>query len=616
MSSVLPDTLIPVVLSGLLAEMADSATDADWTIGGIPFLLKPTDESPYVRETSEYQRQQFDNSHEAGENSFGRWWLRSQATFHGGQGQKYLDASDPAVARTRFYTSNHAFPHEAGELVPAGVVTATAGTRRGAKQVTWSGTQRLVTLSTATNTVHVQDLPTLGNQQNITLGASGIPAAMCTDGTNIYVAIADSIYRVVPGSPGVATRIHGGDIPFSGGPVALGFAKQRLILTIGPVVWELDPNPSGPPVLVHTAHYTNPVTGWSYTSVAEGPDGVYVAGFSGPDSNVARMSVTESAGTVVLGPPVVQLTFPPAEIVRDMFFYVSSQFAVATSSGVRVGQFTPYAQLQVGELMIKQACYSLSGSSTLIWVGSLDSIWWVDLATPTSASGTFAHSQATDGMGSSASDWVNSLTVLPSTDDLVFGTTDSGRLLSQPVFAASTDATVTTSWARFDTTEPKKLFYLAIEGDAPQGTVTVETISGDTVDFDLFGQDRLEFSCSGLPESVAFRITVQLSAGALRSYQFKALPTARRFRDLVLPLMLTDSETTRHGQPMGYPGYAKDRLLALESLAESGAPISIRDAVQDVSMQAVVRRVQFVQTVSPAKVNGLGGTINVTLGLV
>lgn len=616
MSNVLPDTLIPIVLSGQLTETIQTVTDADWTLAGIPFLLKPTDDSPYVRETSEYQRQQFDNSREAGENSFGRWWLRSQSTFHGGQGQRFLDGSDPAIARTRFFESNHAYPHDPGELAIAGQVTSAVATRKGAEQVTWSGTQRLVTMSTTTNQVHVQDLPTLANQQDITLGASGVPAAMCTDGTNVYVAIADSVYRVVPGSPGVATRIHGGDIPFSGGPVVLGFAKQRLILTVGPKIWELDPNPGGPPTLVHTVHYTNPVTGWAYTAVADGPDGVYVSGFSGPQSHVSRMSVTESAGTVVLGPPIVQLTFPPAEIVRDIFFYVSSQFAAATTSGVRVGAFTPYAQLQVGELMVGQACHTLAGSSTLIWVGSADSIWWVDLATPISASGTFAHSRMSDGVGASTSDAVNGLTVLPGDDDLVFGTTEAGRLLSQPTFSPASTGTVTTSWARFDTTEPKKLFYLTVEGDVPMGTVTIEAISGQTVSFDLFGQDRMEFSCTALPEAVAFRITVELTSGTLRSYQFKALPTARRFRDLVLPLELTNFETTRHGQPMGYDGYAKDRLLALESLAESGAPIAVRDLAQDVSMQAVIRRVQFVQTVSPASTNSLGGMVNVTLGLV
>lgn len=616
MTNVLPDTLIPIVLSGQLTESIQTVTDADWTLAGIPFLLKPTDDNPYVRETSEYQRQQFDNSKEAGENSFGRWWLRSQSTFHGGQGQRFLDGSDPATARIRFLESNHAFPHDPGELSIAGTVTATAGTRKGAEQATWSGTQRLATMSTSTNQVHVQDLPTLANQQDITLGASGVPAAMCTDGTNVYVAIADSVYRVVPGSPGVATQIHGGDIPFSGGPVVLGFAKQRLILAIGPKVWELDPNPGGPPTLVHTAHYTNPVTGWQYTAVAEGPDGIYVAGFSGPQSHVSRMSVTESAGTVVLGPPIVQLTFPPAETVRDIFFYVSSQFAVATSGGVRVGAFTPYAQLQVGELMVGQACYTLAGSSTLIWVGAADSIWWVDLATPISGSGAYAHSRMTDGVGSSTSDAVNGLTVLPGEHDLVFGTTEAGRLLSQPTFVAAAEASVTTSWARFDTTEPKKLFYLTVEGDEPVGEVTIEVISGQTISFDLFGQDRLEFSCAALPEAVAFRVTVTLTAGTVRSYQFKALPTARRFRDLVLPLVLTDLEKTRHGQPMGYPGYAKDRLLALESLAESGAPVAVRDMAQDVSMQAVIRRVQFVQTVSPATANSLGGMVNVTLGLV
>ena len=81
--------------------------------------------------------------------------------------------------------------------------------------------------------------------------------------------------------------------------------------------------------------------------------------------DVWSMTVTEWAGTLVLGPPVVQLRTPPREIIRDVFFYVGSLFAMATSNGVRIGSFTPYGQAQMGTLLMRDnPARSLTGDGT------------------------------------------------------------------------------------------------------------------------------------------------------------------------------------------------------------------------------------------------------------
>lgn len=613
-TNILPGTRPPIVLSGQLAQLGPNA-DGDIIIEGIPFILGPSDQDPYVRESSEDQRDQFDTSREAGENSLGQWWLRSQSTFHGGQGQLYLESSGQSeLTRTRFYSSRYAYVHTPGQLTRAGTVTSAVGTRKGAKIVVWSGVQKLVTMSTATFQINVASLPGLTSPTTVSLGATGVPTAMTTDGVNVYVAIADKIYRV--NSSGTAIQTH--NLTFTG-PVSMGFAKQRLIVTVGNKIYELDPNPPAPPVTVGAAFYTNPATDYIYTSVNEGAAGIYLSGYSGTKSELTSMSVTESGASVVLGPPIVQLRMPPGEIINDVFFYISSFFALATSNGVRVGGFTPYGQLQMGRLLMERVpSYSLTGSGTLIWVGSNDSIWWVDLSTPVDANGGYAHSMYADGLGSTTADPVSGLVVYAgANDNLVFGTTTAGRLISQPTWTAAPAATLTTAWARFDTVEPKRLFYVTIEGDNPTCTVTVETTTGQTLSFMCDGsRARYEFSTATLVPAQAFRLTFTLTGGTLRSYQLKALPVPQRYKEVVLPLMCFDSEEVMSGEQRGYEGYAQERLQAMETLAETNTRVTVRDNILGISYQAMIRRLQFRQYLNPTRESGLGGILNVILRLV
>lgn len=612
---------VPVVLSGLLASVIEQGCSCDYAIEGIPFRLKPDQQDPMLVDLRSSEKEQFDSSQQAGENSFGDWWLRSQGSFHGGQGQKYLDSSDPDIARIRFLESSAVYPHEPGQLSIAGQLTSTAAGRKFAEQVTWSGVDRLAIASTSANQIYVSTLPGLTGTTTVTLGASGIPAAMTTDGENLYVAIADGIYRV--NSSGTASLIHSTDIPFTG-PVVMGFAKQRLILCIANKVWELDPNP-GVTDTSHTVHYTNPSTGYVYTSVSEGPNGIYLSGYSGPKSDVSSMSVAESGGTIVLGPPVVQLRTPPRELVQDVFFYVGSLFALATTNGARVGSFTPYGQPQMGTLLMEGTpAKSLTGDGTLIYVGAQDSVWWIDLATPVDQVGGYAHSKMASGIGNSSSDDMHAIEVYQS---LVFGCTDDGRLISQPSYAPASTATLTTSWSRFGTTEPKRLHYVSVEGDLPAVagidnvlSVTVENAEGETVEFNVAGGGmNFEFSCQGLSASQAFRLTFTLRDNStghgvlLRSWQMKARPTPPRFPEVTLPLMCHDLEQGMNQEPVGYPGFAKDRLLALLEYARRSDQVTVQDKVLGINYQAEVTRAQFRQDVGLGSQGKFGGVLNVVL---
>jgi len=79
----------------------------DVSINGLPFYIFSNDETPYRRQTAEYRKQQIDQSREPGEQTLTGWWLRSQSSFHGGQGINYYDPAAGETVEHRFYDSRN-----------------------------------------------------------------------------------------------------------------------------------------------------------------------------------------------------------------------------------------------------------------------------------------------------------------------------------------------------------------------------------------------------------------------------------------------------------------------------------------------------------------------------
>lgn len=624
--AVLPDTEPPIVLSTLLRQTIDAGLSHDYQLAGLPFRIKPDQDTPYVRNMESSTKEQFDTSKEAGEQSFGYWWLRSQSSFHGGAGQEYIDATvGTDDSRLRYKTSRYAYPHTPGQVSIAGALTSTAANRVRAVQATWGGTQRLVTMSGTDNKIYVSTLPGQTGETAYTLGSSGVCADITTDGARIWAACGDKIYRI--DTDGTITNTH--TLSFSG-TVRLGFAKQRLIACVGNKVYELDPQPGTTPEAVSTPIYTNPASTYVYTSVSSGPNAIYLTGYSGRLSELSSMVVSvDSGGEIAISPPIVQFETPPGEIIYAAFFYVSSFFGCATSNGIRVGTFSDYGQPQFGAL-IKEGtpCYSITGSGALLYVGGRDEICTVDLGTATDQAGRYAYALHADGVGATNTDPVQSITV---NDNLVFGTTAAGHIVSQPAYTPTEPATLTTSWTRFSTTEPKQPFYLTVDGIFPAVEdvaavceITVEVDSGETVNFTIPGGTltRYEFGLSALPPAQSFRATFTLHDSGtghgvlLRSWQIKAQPTAKRFMELILPLMCYDRELGADGQQHGYEGFARERLLGLEAIAADSRVITILDQLTGVSYRGYIRQLQYSQNLSPTRAGGLGGILNVILRLV
>lgn len=109
MSTFSPDITESIPLNvgnpGTSGFWTNNAEDYDVAVGGLPFFLAPTDPQPYQRETAPYRKDQFDNGSEPGEQSLTGWWIRSQSSFHVGDGINFYDPSAGEASKYRFSDS-------------------------------------------------------------------------------------------------------------------------------------------------------------------------------------------------------------------------------------------------------------------------------------------------------------------------------------------------------------------------------------------------------------------------------------------------------------------------------------------------------------------------------
>jgi hypothetical protein len=95
---------IPYPLSNPAGSQAYAATGVayDVAFGGLPFFLNTSDENAYRRVTAQYRKQQLDTTREPGEQTLTGWWLRSQSTFHLGQGVKFFEPQQDESLRFQY----------------------------------------------------------------------------------------------------------------------------------------------------------------------------------------------------------------------------------------------------------------------------------------------------------------------------------------------------------------------------------------------------------------------------------------------------------------------------------------------------------------------------------
>ena len=98
---------IPVPLSNPAGATSYALTGIayDMAVAGLPFFVNASDDNPYRRVTAQYRKQQIDQTREAGEQTLTGWWLRSQSSFHQGQGINFFQPIQEESLRFQYTES-------------------------------------------------------------------------------------------------------------------------------------------------------------------------------------------------------------------------------------------------------------------------------------------------------------------------------------------------------------------------------------------------------------------------------------------------------------------------------------------------------------------------------
>jgi hypothetical protein len=180
---------------------------------------------------------------------------------------------------------------------------------------------------------------------------------------------------------------------------------------------------------------------------------------------------------------------------------------------------------------------------------------------------------------------------------------------------------------RYGTLEPKNFKRLVVRGDFEFGSVVLNAVDKDGIVYDILTYNNAvggpEVSTNvptGPQEYLQYRFDIRrcppspCDGPVFQGYQIKALPASIRQRLVQLPLFCFDVEQDRFNNENGYQGRAYERILALETLEETGDEVTFQDFTTNEQFGCVIEEISF-RKISPPdrRFSGFGGILNVVI---
>jgi hypothetical protein len=626
---------IPYVLSNPAGSTNYSATGEayDVAIGGLPFFLLNSDDAPYRRVTAQYRKQQIDQSREPGEQTLTGWWLRSQSSFHLGAGIKFFEPVQEESLRFQYTESKGVDVWTRGQ---ATLLNDTASFYAGAAPA------QLIGLNDGTNDcIFVTDGTAL---KKITTGGTPTTIAQAGTASTIYSLTTDgSNYYFING-----TKVHKGSVGATPADAeiyntpgvtraTIRFVKQRLILAIGNVLYELNANATGSAALP-TALYTHPNTNWVWSSIAEGPQAIYVSGYdpSGTSSSVFKITldaaVPNSLGFPTLSVPTVIIDMPEGERINDFDVYLGAYAVLATNLGFRVGIADATGDVQYGPLLFKDApCNNIAFRDNFAYLSSrvdgAAGLVRVDLSTTILGNSLF-FPWAWDLIATGTTTTADQVAFFGNSDRAAF--TNGNNTWAESTTTLVPSGYLRTGYIRYNTLELKIFKLMQARIDTTNGGLNIDSIdyADNFYRIGTFAQESIvpEININypqASQEYLGFQFTLTRSStdnskGPLfTGYQVKALPAIPRQRLIQYPLSCYDHESDHFGVEIGYEGSAYFRMSQLESIENVGDTIRVEDFRTGESYIGLIEELDFRNaTPSDKRFSGYGGTLLVTIRTV
>ena len=645
---------VGVVATSAIWQNTDVAYDV--AVGGMPFIYAISDARPYIRQTAPFKKEQFDNQTEPGEQSLTGWWIRSQQSFHGGDGITFYDPANT----TSFSPDHYRYADSLGvDVWTQGEVTllndvtnthqttgAVTGTdhqhaQQHARSIQWSGINGIL-LHDEYDVDKIAEDGTVTHFVDYNTGSAEPVRAICDDGVNAYwvsnatAGGANKLHMYKKALTDNTTTIPSPMFTATGVVIAnatMEFIKDRIILCVNNAVYELATTASALPSPV----YTNPNTSYHYTSIAASGPAIYTAGHSGIYSTIQKYTLSTAGVMPTLTSAVVAAELPAGEFVEKIYYYLG-YMCIGTNKGVRVATVSDQdGSINYGPLILEtsQPVYDFAGRDRFVWaatgIGALNGgLTRIDLGLEISPL-RFAY--ANDVYVSQTTEhYTTACAFLGVTNRIAF--TTAYEVTDGAVYLESTSlypsGYLQTGYIRYNTLEPKNFKRLVARGDFSKGSMTLETVTADGTEYDVVAYDAsvppIEVTTSNPQEAqeylaykfILYRDGTDATKGPImKGYQAKATIATPRQRVMRFPVYCYDVETDRYNVQSGYEGRAFDRIGQLESIEENGDVVTWQDLTTGESRQAVIEQISFTRLTPPDRgFTGYGGVIDITIRTV
>jgi hypothetical protein len=702
----------------------------DVAIGGQPFFISPLDDQPYRRVTAQYRKQQIDQSREPGEQTLTGWWLRSQSSFHFGQGIKFFEPIQDESLRFQYTESKGLNIWEKGQatllkdtykshLTTGGIQTdgrpwqiarsiqwATSGnTYNGILLVdeydvdkvfptitvsinnkalttsvatlttteahglsvgmeititgvdaTFNGTFRITTVPTTTTFTYAKtatDVPSTAVSPvgtgvaevihfiNYISGTDYPVHAICDDGVYAYwvTNVLNSgtprlrVYKKLLSDDGsVSPTLMFSDNGITVTNAVMEYTKERIVMCVNDKVYEFPSNQSSMPTAVYSHNDPDHI----YTSITSSGSAIYVAGYSGIQSNIYKFTLNTSGVMPTLTSAITAAELPVGEKTYKISYYLGYML-IGTSLGMRVADVAGAqdGSITYGPLLFEstQPVYDFAFRDKYIWASTgVDGQAGVTRINLGQDLGTLTFPYAWDLYDPNDTTLIQTTTCafMGESSQLAFvtaGNGANGTIYIEEVAKLIASGYLQTGYIRYNTLEKKIFKQLQARVDTTNGAVSLLSITSTGVEFNIgtFAQsDNVPEINIAYPntsqEYLGFKFELNRSTSdntkgpLFTGYQIKSLPAIPRQRLIQYPLMCYDHEMDKFNNEVGSEGSAYERMAQIEAIENVGDTIRIDDFRTGESYIGLIEEMDFINRTPPDKrFSGFGGVLLVTI---
>jgi hypothetical protein len=412
------------------------------------------------------------------------------------------------------------------------------------------------------------------------------------------------------------------------------YTKERIVMCVNDKVYEFSTTATSLPAAVYSHNDPDHI----YTSITSSGAAIYIAGYSGIQSNIYKFTLSTAGAMPTLTSAITAAELPVGETVFKISYYLGNM-AIGTSKGMRMADASQLdGSITYGALIFEsdQPVYDFAFRDRYIWaasgvdgqvgvtrvdmgqpLGNLQFPYAWDLYDPSDTLGH--HTTASAFMGD--------------TSRLAFcnaGNGTDGTIYIQSASELLEEGFLRTGYVRYNTLELKIFKLMQARVDTTNGGLLIDSVdyADNFYRIGTFAQEALvpEVNINypqASQEYLGFqftltRSTTDTSKGPLfTGYQIKALPAIPRQRLIQYPLSCFDHESDHFGVEVGYEGSAYQRMSQLESIENVGDTIRVEDFRTGESYIGLIEELDFRNaTPSDKRFSGYGGLLLVTIRTV